>query len=212
MAQYIVKPQIVTDCLEELRNLRIHNNFAGYLCVKRTAAQERRNDNLQVNFKEFFNTFFRVPGAPSRKPYIQPFWDSPASAANKWFNQNVAGSYSPASLRPDSPFRKVIDVEGSRSPSTIRYRLRKGDAKLAFRYLLFKTKVPALPLATFLYRDYAISGYDNEKPSPYHIVKVFQTEFGFIDEVLDYVGNDFDTLFSDDYKSAQGETDWFEPL
>lgn len=212
MAQFVVKPQIVADCLEELRNQRIHNNFAGYLCVKRTAFREGRTDNLQVNFKEFFDTFFRVEDAPSDKPYAMPFWDSPPSAANKWFNDNVAGSYAPSSLRSGSPFRKVINVEGSRRAADIRYSLLDNDAQLALRHLLYNTKVPALSLATFLYRDFAISVDDSEVPTSHAMVQVFQTEFGFIDESLDYIGDDFETLFSYDSESAEGETDWFEPL
>lgn len=212
MAQYIVKPEIVADCLEELRNQRIHNNFAGYLCVKRTAFRERRTDNLQVNFKEFFDTFFRVEDAPSDKPYAMPFWDSPPSEANKWFNDNVAGSYAPSSLRSGSPFRKVINVEGSRRAVDIRYSLLENDAQLALRHLLYNTQIPALSLATFLYRDFAISVEDGEVPTSHAMVQIFQTEFGFIDEALDYIGDDFETLFSYDSESAEGETDWFDPL
>jgi hypothetical protein len=212
LVQYIVKSAIVADCLEELRNQRIHNNFAGYLCVKRTAFRDGRNDNLQVNFKDFFDNFFRVEGAPSDKPYAMPFWDAPPSEANKWFNENVAGSYAPSSLRSGSPFRKVIRVEGSRRAADIRYSLLEDDAKLALKHLLYNTQIPALSLATFLYRDFAISVDEGAVPTNHAIVQVFQEEFGFIDEALDYIGDDFETLFSYDYESAEGETDWFEPL
>jgi hypothetical protein len=212
LAQYIVKPAIVAACLEELRNQRIHNNFAGYLCVKRTAFRDERNDNLQVNFKEFFDTFFRVGDAPSDKPYAMPFWDAPPSEANKWFNENVAGSYAPSSLRSGSPFRKVIKVEGSRRASDIRYSLLEDDAKLALKHLLYNTKVPALCLATFLYRDFAVETDGDEEPTPHLLVRIFQEEFGFIDETLDPIGDDFETLFSYNSKSAEGETDWFESL
>lgn len=209
MAQYIPKVNIVSDCLEELRNQKIHNNFAGYLCVKRTAFRDGRSTGLHVNFKEFFDTFFRVSDAPSDKPYAMPFWDSPPSDANKWFNENVAGSYAPSSLRSGSPFRKVIKVEGSRKAADIRYSLLNGDAALALRYLLYSTKIPALSLATFLYRDFAIE--TDVVPTPQLLVQVFQEEFGFVD----YLGipvDDFDTLFSYNQSQAERTTDWFESL
>jgi hypothetical protein len=207
---YVVKAEIVASCLEELRSQKIHNNFAGYLCVKRTAFRDSSREDLQVNFKEFFDTFFRVDDAPSDKPYAMPFWDSPPSEANKWFNENVAGSYAPSSLRSGSPFRKVIRVEGSRRAADIRYSLLEDDARLALRHLLYNTKIPALSLATFLYRDFAVA--TDEAPTPDLIVRVFQEEFGFIDEALDLIGDDFDTLFSYDYSRAEGETGWFDPV
>ena len=209
MAQFIVKAPVVANCLDILRDQKVHNTFAGYLCVRRTAFSEGRRDNLQVNFKEFFDTFFRVSGAPPRKPYVLPFWDSPASESNKWFNQNVAGSYAPSSLRSDSPFLKVVGVEGARKPTSIRYSLFNDDAKLAQRHLLYGTRLPALALAAFLYRDFAIEA---DEPSTNLLVEVFLEEFGFLSGPKKSLTPDYHSLFFFNRDDRGDKSDLFEAV
>ncbi len=129
MPQYLIRDDVVAACLQDLRNKKIHNNFAGYLSIVRTAARDKRTNGIQVNFKEFFETFFRVPDAPLDKPYAQPFWEAPASDANMFFNTNVAGSYAPSSLRSESPFLRVVNISGKGRDA--RYSLKKDHAVLA---------------------------------------------------------------------------------
>jgi hypothetical protein len=204
LPQYRIKADVVAQCLDQLRRQKIHNHFAGYLCVKRASARDKKRIELQVNFKETFESFLRVPDAPVDTPYVMPFRESQPSEANKWFNDNVAGSYAPSSLRKVSPLLKVVDVEGERRNA--RYSLKDDDAKLAFNHLLFKKKIPVACLAAFLYRDFAIL---SDNPTVNDLVTIFREEFGFpsSDKRLD---SDFRTLFSFADSEFQEKADWFE--
>ena len=63
-----------------------------------------------------------------RQPYIKLFTEQKASSKNLWLNENVAGSYAPSSLRPDQPFRQVVNISGRK------YSLPTNHAQLAFEH------------------------------------------------------------------------------
>ena len=121
MAQTQIRAEIVAACLKELREQKIHRTFAGYLAVKWTAAQFNRSTDLPPKFKEFFDTFLRVPDASTKAPYAIVFTEQAPSKANQLSGINVAGSYAQSSLRSDSPFRSVVAVTGQKQ--NIRYSL-----------------------------------------------------------------------------------------
>lgn len=204
--QYQVRVEIVAECLAVLRRHQVHQNFAGYLCVVSTAAQEKSTKNLSPNFKEFFDTFLRVPDGHFNKPYIQPFNDSDTLETNIWFNRNVAGSYAPSSLRIESPFRQVVEIEGRGREA--KYSLREGHADLALEHLLFGQQLSVIDLAVFLYRDFGFPLNDNETPTINNVLSVFQYEFGYLDPKTNSVTQDYLTLY---YSEDNGLfTDWFE--
>jgi hypothetical protein len=95
-----IHANVVARSFWRLREQKIHPNFAGYLCLKRTAARDGRTTDLRPDFKAFFDTFLRVSGGSEDRPYLKPF----PSDVKLWFNPNVAGSFAPSSLRPTSPF------------------------------------------------------------------------------------------------------------
>ena len=202
--QFTIRDDVVAACLAVLRSRKIHNTFAGYLCIVRTAAEYSRTSNLEVNFREFFDTFLKVPNAPKEKPYALPFWESPPSNANMFFNKNVAGSYAPSSLRRESPFLKVVNVTGKKNAA--RYSLRREHGNLALTHLLFNDRIPVIPLAAFLYRDYS---FHFDRPSILGLVSVFQQEFGYSKSPRTKISKDFEVLYSMDNPIARGEDDWF---
>ncbi len=191
------QPNAVAESFWRLRERNIHPNFAGYLCLKRTAARDGTVTGLRPNFKEFFETFLRVPGGPEDRPYLKPF----PSDAKLWFNENVAGSFAPRSLRPASPLRQIIDIDEDR-----RYSLVDGHWELARALLASDNRIPALPLAVFLYRDYALLGDD----PPADIVRVFKEEFGYTDS-LESGEEEYQHLYHEDGDVA-ASTDWFEEI
>jgi len=197
----LVRAEKVAASLGALRDLSIHRTFIGYLCVKRTAVAHGRTRDLAVDRNEFWRTFLRPPGGAPRKPYIVPFIEEDPSTENQWMNVNVAGSYARSSLRPVSPLLKVLKVSG-RDRST-RYSLRNKHWERARTHLAFGAKVPALPLAAVLYRDF---GLRTEDPTLAHLLSVFKEEFGYASPkgLLE-----FDHL----YRVSEGalrEDDWFE--
>lgn len=189
MQYVVVRTDAVADSLEILRQTRIHETFAGYLAVTRTAAISSGPD-LHPGFRDFFETFLKVPGGPPRKPYLLPFASEPRALTNRWFNQNVAGSYAPSSLRPVSPFLKVVEIEGAGSEAL--YRLRDEHWIRAKTHLTYGQPVPVVPLACFLLRDI---GFPLETKM-IDIIGIFRGEFGF-------ARDQFDQLFAvDDLNDA----------
>ena len=94
-----LQPNLIKSYLDQLLDLKIHPQFAGYLCIKRTAKRDGRTTDLSPDFTEFFETFLSVQGGPTDKPYYRHFWNQSSSRQKAWQNRNLAGSYSPSSLR-----------------------------------------------------------------------------------------------------------------
>jgi hypothetical protein len=188
----IVRPEIVNESVAELIRARIHEHFAGYLCVLRTAARDAATEGLRPNFKEFFDTFFAVPNAPGGLPYLRPFTKT-GSGMSAWNQPNVAGSYAGSSVRENAPFRRVVDITGSGNET--RYSLRPNHSAMAFEHLALGRQVPVVPLAVYLYRDYGIE-IDGEA-NVAEVVSVFLYEFGYQDE-SGRLSADFATLFTDE--------------
>ena len=162
----------VAKSLDVLRGLGVHRNTVMYLCIKRAAAQQQTDENIKLDFQEFFGRFLTVRNAPTDKPYIIPF---EASSAKLWLNPNLAGSFAPSSIRQDNPIRQVVDINGK--GLGVRYALKPSHSRKAFGKLLNKTKIPVLDLAAFLYRDF---GFDTERMDVQKLLNIFQAEFGYL--------------------------------
>jgi hypothetical protein len=193
----VVRPEVVNESVAELVGLSLHQHFAGYLCLLRTAAAVDRPNELRPDFTEFFDTFLRVPNAPPKLLYLRPFTRG-ASREGVWSNENVAGSYASSSLREYGPFRKVVEVTGGGSQTL--YSLREGHTQLALEHLAFGHRVPAVPLVIFLYRNFAFE--PDGEPSLGMLVDIFKYEFGY--GLGDPRQGDFSVLFSDE--SGVGDT------
>lgn len=189
---YLIRPEVVTESVAELIQARIHEHFAGYLCVVRTATRDGATQTLKPDFTDFFDTFFRVPNAPERHPYLRPFTKT-GSGQLAWNQQNVPGSYAGSSVRENAPFRRVVKITGSGTATY--YSLMEKHAGLALEHLARGKQVPAVPLAIYLYRDFAIE--TEQEPSVADVVRIFRYEFGYEDD-NGVVGEDFSTLFTDE--------------
>ena len=165
---HFVKKEVVASCLNRLRQRRTHEHFAGYLCLLYRAAEAGSADNLQPNFSDFFDDFFRVENCPETTPYIKPFINTAPSASNLWLNRNVAGSYAPSSIR--STFKRVVDVTDGR------YSLYQNHVQMAFEHLLHGNPLNAFDLAVFLYRDFPLTV---APVTIEDIVSIFAVEFGY---------------------------------
>lgn len=183
----LVAPAAVARAIKTLLERRIHPTFTGYLCVKRDAHRVGRDDGLRPDFTEFHDTFLAVPGGPAGRPYYRPFWDESRSSTKAWYQRNVAGTYSPASAARIPTFTSVIEITGKL------YQLRPKHWELAREHMTFGGKVPVLPLALFLYRDYGLN-FDLGA-APQRLIGVFLDEFGYAGEERQA---EFEHLFSTD--------------
>lgn len=170
-----------------MREQKTHSLFAGYLCLQYRATEFGQLNGLKPDFLSFYKTFFQVANHPLGTPYIKIFTEQQASERNLWLNENVAGSYAPSSLRPNQPFRKVVNIEKNT------YSLPTDHATLALGHLLYSTPVQAADLAVVLYRNYGLLG---EHTTIEDLVGIFTYEFGYAEQPGALPSADFQMLFS----------------
>jgi hypothetical protein len=183
---HVIQKQVVARALYRLREQRTHTLFIGYIHLQQRSAELERLEDLQPDFTSFFKQFLRVGNHPLGTPYIKLFTEQRASEKNLWLNENIAGSYAPSSLRPDQPFRKVVNIIGGK------YSLPIEHATLAYEYLLYSHPVRVADLALVLYRDY---GLTDDVSNIFDIINIFAYEFGYSDYLAAPPNNDFRTLF-----------------
>lgn len=205
---FVFTKEAVKRSIAKLENQPIHEHFSGYLAILRARSAGNGLPVKVTDIKEFHDRFLHVVDAPDRSPYVRPF--KSRGKGLELFNPNVAGSYSPASIRDGRPLYNVIDVIGSNRDA--RYQLKADHASLALKHLLFDMQVPVGSLVCFLYRDY---GFKIEEPDIAHVVTIFREEFGL------QSGNEgkektFNVLFGNDaaafsasdfevYQSSEGD-------
>jgi len=120
-----------------------------------------------------------VPGGPEGKPYYRPMLHQ--ANMSPWLNSNLAGSYSPSSIR-DQP-RKVVTSEGHL------YSLRDGHVDLAMEHLLYGQPAPGVALAAFFFRNH---GFYGPSPNIGAVVDALRTKFQFWGAGADDAGRLFD--------------------
>lgn len=189
---FYVTAEAAKAAVDALAAVQIHPQFPGYLAVLEAAAQAGRTEKLKVNFQKFFTEYLLIEGAPSERPFLQPF-TAISGGRPQLFNKNVAGSYAPSSLRDVAPIRDVVDFEGR--GHSVTQSLRSGHDALALNALAFKQKIPVDSLATFLLRDHRIPRVGSSEQDS--VVDLFCKKFGY--DLTD--GDDaqrFDSLYRRD--------------
>jgi hypothetical protein len=189
MPEYILDVDVVRESFWDLVDRRIHRLFPGYLCLRREAGRENRLDDLDFDYNEFFDKFFEI--RTGKKPYLVPFTVEDSEETELWFNENVAGTYAPSSLRTTTPLLKIGEFEKDGRKS--RWKLHDNHAELAREHMCNGEHVPVEHLAAFLFRDY---GFQVDEPSADTLVQVFCEEW-----VYDRDSPAFTELYS------TGETD-----
>jgi hypothetical protein len=173
MTVYVLKTEAIQNAVENLMQSSIHRMFPGYLCLQQQAGIYGQNDDLPFPYDDFFTRHFQVSGGT--KPYLVPFAPSEdPTDEHLWVGQNISGTYAPSSLRADSPFTKVVEVQESGHNS--RWKLQSTHWDLARHHLCGGQQVPVESLAAFLYRDY---GFEIEDPSAITLLKAFTDDFGY---------------------------------
>jgi len=193
---YVIRVEVVRECIAVLREQRIHSFFPAYLHLRRQAAARDRLTDLTPNWNEL-GTLLEVPGGPFGRPYFRPFWPGPAQAGQEWLNPNLAGSYAPSSIR-ELP-RRVIDIQGGK------FSLRPRHWELAREHLADNRPVPVLALAGFFLRDFGL--VKRETPSLAELIAIFRQEFGYRDGIDN---EEFDYLYDQEWQGSSKQ--WFEPF
>lgn len=191
-ADFFVSTAAAKLAISKLTSKKVHPHFSGYLAAVAAATEAGRQDNLKINFQEFYSNYLLVAGAPPTKPYLQPFSES-AKEAPQLFNKNVAGSYAPSSLRSVAPIRAVVDFHGSRQRVT--HTLKANHETIAVKELTGSKRIPVHSLATFLFRDHKIHRIGASDADS--AMKMFCRIFGY-DLSIPTVRVQFETLYEPD--------------
>ena len=166
---YVPTLEKVKASLELLVSLNAHRALAGYLCVLNEASIEKRTEDLRPNFRNFFDRFFRIGDPPSKKPYAVPFSQGAKSIL---FNENVAGSYAPSSLRPVNPLHRLMEIKGGGGQAS--FTLREGHIGQVKESLLSQP-IPIYAFSCFMYRDFGFT----VNPDRNEIAGAVISDFGF---------------------------------
>lgn len=179
---YVVALPQVRQALDQLHRMRIHEHFAGYLCLLRAAAQAKQTSALRPNIRQFWDAFFLVGQPDPRRPYLQPFTSGTLPLILN--GSNPAGSYAPRSFRPTSPIARIADWRALKGVTVC--DLKTNHEALAIQTLLLESKrVPASVLFCFLYRDYGF----NKPLTSEGVRDRLDTDFGFAMTAGEFVGS-----------------------
>jgi hypothetical protein len=180
-----------------LKAAKVHPFFLAYLHLRKLAQEQGSTTDIAPAWDDL-GRYLEVKGGPAGKPYFRPFWHGGSNDPGRyWLNPNIAGSYSPSSLRK-APY-EVIDTEGSH------FSLKPNHSVLARQALLFDTQINSLALSAFFYRDFGLISVGASQLKPEDLLTVFCDDFRFQPD-----SPEFADLFITDVP-AHVET-WFEPL
>jgi hypothetical protein len=178
---FVLKLETVRWAIQELQDKRIHPFFLAYLHLRQQSAAQGTVDDIAPDWEELAK-YLPVEGGPPNKPYYRPFWNGGGTDPGRyWLNRNLAGSFSPSSLR-EVP-KKVVEGRGSH------FALRADHAQLAREHLLYDTPISALAMAAYLYRDFGL--VSEREPDLFSLETVFRRDFHFAEPN----DPDFDALF-----------------
>jgi hypothetical protein len=194
--EFVLRVPVVQQCIDVLLSRDTHQFFPAYLHLRRRASATGSTEALSPDWAEV-HTWLNVPGGPYGKPNLRPFWHGKRLAGQEWMGKNLAGSYSPSSLRQAPKEVVEIDAEG-------RYALRPQHWELARKFLLSDETLPVLALAGFLFRNFAI--VSDEPLSPQSLVALFRGYFGYATPDDD---PEFNYLY--DVENPLELDDWFQP-
>jgi len=201
MTKYALKPSIVRDFTESIKDENIHAHFAAYLGLVRYAHDEGSDSDLHWNYDPYYDQFYRMKATGvrnmvidgSEKLYVVPFMDS--HIHSMWKGENVAGSLSPGTAgraTSSNGLHRVANID----PDAGTYGLRDDHGQLAREHTCYGDRVPATPVVGFLLRDYAFEM--DEEPELSDVVELFREEFG--------MGEDQE--YGDAFNEVFDTTDW----
>ena len=193
---FVLTVPTVRWAIDELRSAKVHPFFLAYLHLRKHAGTD--GTSVITPHWDELGDVLRVPGGPPGKPYYRPLWHGNVDDRGRyWLNRNIAGSYSPSSLR-EVP-RRVVDLVDSE------FVLKPAHARLAREHLLFDKPLSAAALAAYFYRDYGFYPPPPGSPSPFDLPVLLREDYRLTDD-------EFAVLFDDGISAPDMEMEWFEPF
>lgn len=197
MTRYVLKPSTVREAIEDLHDRRVHPHFPTYLGLVKYSEEQGTRRDLRYPYAEYLDENYRVEASSNRnmvvdgkeKPFLTPF----TKHRPMWKGDNWQQQVSPKTAgraEANQGLHKVADIDVDDGT----YTLHSDHVEEAFEYLALEEKVPAIPIAVYLYRNNAFEPEDDgDEPELSDLEELFREEYGFQDD------EDFNTLFIEDY-------------
>lgn len=178
---------------------RIHPAFIYYLYLRKMAVLDNLGQASASSVE--VQDLVRMPGGPEGRSYYRPLRERGDRTGELlrsfWMQDNIAGSWGPASLKRMSPAAWLVDDANH-------YVVPENHATLAHEKLLFSSTVSAFAMAGYFLRNdgFVLDG-DGQ---PEDAVAGLRRKFVFGPSHSD----EFDLLF--DVVVPDVELEWFEPV
>lgn len=179
MPTWAIGIESVKRAIGVLTSQLVHPFFPAYLLIRKEAVEKNVSAGLQPRWDEM-GSFLEMPGGPPKKPYFRPLFTKVSDPSRYWMGTNLAGMWSPSSLREGQPPREVVSTAGRGANAT--FSLKPDHAALAFQHLLFETPVDVYALAIFLYRDFGFTAdpmNPDSAPTAVDVFNAFMNDFKF---------------------------------
>ena len=197
---HVVRTDAVRRGIKDVRKQSFHQFFPAYLHLRQLAGRKGALTGLAPDWSSL-GEYLRVAGAPRTHPFYRPFMPATWSEGRAWLNTNLAGSWAGSSLREGQPPLLVVQYDSD----TQTFALREKHWELARQHLLDGRRVNIVPLAVFLYRDFAVES--DRPPNADDLVAIFRKDFGY-DSPSDNA--EFEFLY--DVTNVPDSNTWFEPF
>lgn len=199
---YVVATDRVIESIDVLLNHNAHPFFPAYMALRREAGNRSTAGELHISSLRpdwtALGDLLAVPGGPLGRPYLRPFWRGARENQQEWLNQNLAGSYSPSSLRRHQAQYLSVDSQGT-------YSLNSDHPLRALDALLGGTPLPAVPVAAFFLRNFGLS--EPVDSGEGDLVSAFANLFGYRPEDREEFNILYDTAWTSDLPGP-----WIVPL
>ncbi|MBO0985006.1 hypothetical protein [Rathayibacter sp. SD072] len=147
---FVLTVDAVKWAIATLGKRKIHPHFLAYLQVHR---RWRRDGPFDPQWSEL-RPLLEIPGGPPKKPNYRPLWNRDSDGSVYWFNDNLAGSFAPSSIRRTAGF--LVDGDT--------YVLPEDHAVRALDALLYGHRAPVVPLSVYLFRNFGFRISETDSP------------------------------------------------
>lgn len=192
---FVIPVLKVHQAIDKLLSQDVHQFFPAYLHLRREAASQGTTTEIEPNWATLSEDL-RMEGGPTGKVHLRPFWVGARNNYQEWLGENLAGSYSPRSIR--SAGYNVIEVDSKR-----RFALKDHHWELALEHLLNGRRMSAVALAAFMLRDFG--WVSTTGPTVIDLLIGFRRRFGYSDDV------EFNSLYDSTWGTSDSDP-WFELL
>lgn len=144
---YTFNIQSIRNALETLKKVRSHEHFPGYLALLRDSNRINTVTNSE-SIVNFYHQFLSVCDAPKNRPFLRPFRSRGVGNPITLYQQNVAGSYAPSSIRKNGPLSKILNINNETERTCLQTELTISLMNTIGKVFLLSGSLLGIPRST----------------------------------------------------------------